>query len=79
MRVIAYTFCADVHCPACTSQDAAAGLLRRVPPLQLGADEHGLAYDLVDREDNPIHPVFDTDEDVDGSFTHCGDCHGALQ
>ncbi len=78
MRVIAYTFEADVHCPACTREDASAGLLMRKPPLQIGVDEHGLAYDLIDREGNPIHTVFDIDEDIDGSFSYCGDCHEKL-
>jgi hypothetical protein len=42
-------------------------------------DEHGLPMDLIDREGNPVHPVYDIDEDVDGAFTHCGDCHEELQ
>ena len=70
-RIIAYTYCADVHCPDCTSADADVGILRREPPLRLDVDEHGLAYDLIDREGNPIHPVFSTDE---FDFTSCSDC-----
>lgn len=75
MQIIAYTYDADVSCPDCASHDASAGILRRVPPLQGGADEHGLAYDLVDREGNPVHPVFSTDEH---EFTHCADCGAEL-
>ena len=70
-RIIAYTYCADVHCPDCTSADADVGILRREPPLRPDVDEHGLAYDLIDREGNPIHPVFSTDE---FDFTSCSDC-----
>lgn len=78
MRVIAYTYDADVHCPGCANEDANVGILHREPPLQLGVDEHGLAYDLMDKEGNRITPVFDTDEDQDGVFTHCGDCRQKL-
>ena len=70
-RIIAYTYDADVHCPACASNDAAVGILRREPPLSLYGDEHGLAYDLIDREGNHIYPVFSTDEH---DFTSCNDC-----
>jgi len=78
MKIIGYTYCADIHCPACAAQDAAVGILKRMPPLSMGTDEHGLAFDLIDREGNPIRPVFDIDEDVDGAFTHCGDCYEEL-
>ena len=74
-RIIAYTYCADVHCPACASADADVGILHRAPPLSLDVDEHGLAYDLIDREGNRVHPVFSTDEH---EFTHCGDCGADL-
>ena len=47
------------------------GILRREPPLSLDVDEHGLACDLVDREGNPVRPVFSTDEH---DFTSCSDC-----
>jgi hypothetical protein len=75
MNIIAYTYNADIHCPDCTHNDAACGLLKRVPPLQLETDEHGIALDLEDSEGNPVHPVFSTDE-ID--LTHCGDCHQEL-
>ena len=70
-RIIAYTYCADVHCPTCASADADVGILERKPPLSLDVDEHGLTFDLVDREGNPVHPVFSTDEH---EFTSCSDC-----
>lgn len=72
MRVIGYTYEADVHCPSCAFNAAAVGLLKREQPLALGSDEHGLAFDLVDREGNPIHPIFSTDEGADVEV--CGDC-----
>lgn len=74
-RIIAYTYDADVHCPDCANHHAVIGMLERQPPLQLNTDEHGLAYDLVDREGNHVHPVFSTDEH---GFTHCGDCGAEL-
>lgn len=78
MRIVGYCYEADVHCPACAEHHAAVGCLTRQPPLEMGADEHGLAFDLIDREGNPIHPVFDIDEDSI-SLTHCGDCRQELQ
>lgn len=71
MRIIAYTYLADVHCPTCTREAVADGALVRKEPLWFNTDEHDLHQDLVDREGNPIHPVFDIDEDLP---THCGDC-----
>lgn len=76
MKIIGYSYCADVHCPDCAARDAAVGILKRVPLLQMGTDEHGLAYDLVDREGNPVHPMFTTDE---YEFEVCGDCRQELQ
>jgi hypothetical protein len=64
MRIIGYTYCADIHCPACTREDAAVGLLTRKPPLVMDTDEHGLAF--------PIYDIMEHD------FTHCGDCHEEL-
>ena len=75
MRIIGYTFEADVQCPACTIHMANVGRLRREPPITLGVDENGLPMDLVDREGNLVHPVFDIDEH---EFTNCGACGAAL-
>lgn len=75
-RIIAYTYDADVHCPACTRFDS--GSKRLTLPIQVpmsALDEHGLHESLVDREGNPVHPVFSTDET---DFTHCGDCGSGL-
>lgn len=68
MRIIAYTYEADVHCPACANQRF--GLYIRFP-----RDEHGIPLDSKDREGNPVRPVFVTDEH---HFTHCGDCNAEL-
>ena len=75
MRIIAYTYCADVHCPECTKRDAAVGIIKREPPLRMGTDMHGITEDLVDSEGNRVHPVLDIDEH---DFTHCGDCREEL-
>lgn len=76
-RVIGYTYCADTHCVSCTQEAANVGILTRVPPLELGTDEHGLAYDLTDREGNRVHPMFSTDE-VPARGEHCGDCGNVI-
>ena len=74
MKIIAYTYEADVHCPACTKKASRRMLLDHRHPFAMGTtmkDDHGIEYDLVDDGGNLIHPVFNTDEH---SFTHCGDC-----
>lgn len=74
-RILAYTYEADVHCPACTFADAVPGYLYRSPLVPPERDEHGIALDLVDWEGNPVRPVFSTDEH---EFTHCSDCGESL-
>lgn len=77
MRIIGYTYEADVHCPACTEHRAAIGVLKRQPPLQMRTDEHGIAMDLIDRQGNPVNPL----HDIDGAateLTHCGTCYEEL-
>jgi hypothetical protein len=81
MRIIAYTYEADVHCPACAA--SRFGNFDKFKYTSDGLitgdhDHNGIAYTNIDREGNPIHPVFDIDEDQDGTFTHCGDCREEL-
>lgn len=83
MRIIAYTYAADVHCPECAREAYRANTTLHHPIFKdlydTGpADEHGVGLKAVDCEGNPIHPVFDIDEDPDGTFTHCGDCRQEL-
>lgn len=78
MRIIGYAYNAGIHCPDCAYNASAVGAdgLHRIPPLQLGADEHGLAFDLRDSDGSAVHPVFSTDENA--SEEYCGDCHARL-
>jgi len=78
MKIIAYTYAADVHCPACTRK--ATGNMKvdheHLHGVGFSAlDSFGIEYDTVDSEGNLLHPVFDTDEH---EFTHCGDCHSEI-
>ena len=73
MRIIAYTYDAAMHCPACTLRNFHTGRLALAYPC--ANDEHGVPYDLLDREGNPVRPVFTTDEH---DFTHCCDCGEGL-
>ena len=78
MKIIAYTYEADVHCPACTKLSTERMQLDHSHPYAMGdagEDDHGIEYDLVDSEGNLIHPVFNVDEH---GFTHCGDCNERL-
>lgn len=81
MRVIAYTYCADVHCPECAREAFRANTTLKLPRSngQLydtgPADENGVGVDAIDSEGNPVRPVFSTDEH---NLTHCGDCRQPL-
>lgn len=67
MKIIAYTYEADVHCPQCARQYFKPGEFIAIGQL----DEHCIDSEQLDREGNRVHPVFDID---DVEFTHCGDC-----
>lgn len=101
MRIIAYTFEADVHCIDCTAARFAHSpsngffwvehnnnpVNRRSygkPGIftsytgngeETALDEHRIPELATDREGNPVHPVFSTDEH---DFTHCGTCREEL-
>ena len=82
MRVTAYTYMADYHCPDCTkvARDNGALVVNNYHPhaVKLGSspdlnrDQHDQHYNLVDREGNLIHPIFDIDEKLQP--LHCCDC-----
>lgn len=75
-RIIAYAFEADVHCPACTAlahQRSSIRFQLRPESVAGRRDEHGLPETMMDREGNPVHPIFSTDEQLEPLF--CGDCH----
>lgn len=59
MRVIAYTYEADIHCPACAKAAHAGGRLTLAgrPTIDL----NGLPEFLDDREGNPVGAIFSTD------------------
>lgn len=63
MRIIAYTYEAGIHCPACA--------------IARFGGEPGHTWvleDAVDREGNPVHPVFAIDEmDEDEACATCGE------
>lgn len=77
MRVIGYTYVADIHCVDCALAAHAAGQFTLDDPLNHGPgdDENGLPYAATDSEGNPVHPVFSTDE---REITHCRDCGSGL-
>ena len=85
MRVIAYTYAADVHCPQCTRMAVVNRRLTRNHdhPHAIGRvvsqalDENSVPLDMEDREGNLAKPVFDIDEAAQ-ELTHCGDCQEEL-
>ena len=83
MKVIAYAYMADIHCPGCTRSALQSGSnlhidnqhLCAVPVKHTSMDEFGIPLNAFDKEDNRIRAVFATDTlDV----THCCDCGGEL-
>lgn len=75
MNVIAYTYDADYHCPAC-AEERFRGITHGLEPS-----------DFQDSEGNPPHPLFDTDEwfanDIyegnSKATLYCGDCHEIIE
>ena len=78
MSIVAYSYLGALHCPYCTGYALRAyrqQIMRPYPgPAQL--DEHGLPDDMIDREGNPVHPVFSTDEIAPSEV--CDDCFRPL-
>lgn len=73
MKIIAYTFEAAVHCVDCTlARHAKHPFALTDCPEGTGNDETGLPYAAEDREGNPVHPVFSTDEIT--AVECCDDC-----
>lgn len=75
MRIIAYTYEAAMHCPACTLRNFHTGRLALAYPC--ANDEHGVPYDLLDRDGNEVRPVFRTDEIE--PYDACDDCGEAIE
>ena len=91
MEVVGYTYDADMHCVKCT-MDYARAVEYKDYDWQGYSDEDievehspgildmekAIELEIIkDSENNPIHPIFDTDEAGD-SPDHCGDCHEYL-
>jgi len=76
-RIVAYTYNAGIHCPACAAAAHEKGRFRDAPGLPPGTDEHGLPYAAADSEGNLVHPVFSTDEPpVEGWY--CETCDAVI-
>jgi hypothetical protein len=76
VRIVAYTYEAGINCPTCARRAWQAGRLV-ASGQDTRLDEHGMPADgLIDREGNPVHPVFDTDEF--GLGEPCDTCHDLI-
>lgn len=78
MRIVGYTFNADLWCVGCTLDAVRRGVLNSDmshPYAVAGLDECGVPTDAVDREWNLAHPAFDI-EARDGDS--CGGCGGPV-
>ena len=72
VAIIAYTYEAAMHCPACARRRFARDTLMAVA----ACDRHGVPLHALDREGNPVHQVFSTDETREGEA--CDTCHEVL-
>lgn len=90
MRIIAYTYDADVHCVDCarhqfavnalidiTKNDGYGSLHTLTDGTTEELDENLIPVGQEDSEMNPVHPVFSTDEQLEPLF--CGDCHEEIE
>lgn len=68
MNVIAYAYEADHHCIDCTRERFGGSA---------EADQNGVPIRARDNEGNPVHPVFDTDEQFLDLV--CGDCGEVIE
>lgn len=68
-KVIAYAYDADIHCVNCTHKRFDGFMYYACGQWYM----HGAAKDS---EGNPVHPVFDTEENPDGLY--CGDCRETI-
>lgn len=77
MKIIGYVYDAAEHCPSCTRNDYIDFKLRLSPEAvakrSTGIDQHAIPYDLIDREGNPVQPIYDIDEPGD-SPESCDTC-----
>jgi hypothetical protein len=78
MNIVAYSYLAALHCPHCTRSALRAyrQQIMRPHPGPEWLDEHGLPDDMIDREGNPVRPVFSTDEIAPSEV--CDDCFRPL-
>lgn len=74
MRIVAYAYEADIHCPACAKAAHAGGRLTMVGrPI---IDSNGLPQQLDDREGNPVGAIFSIDN-IEPRLC-CGTCRKEL-
>lgn len=92
MRIIAYTYEADFHCPSCAEKrfghgEKAGRAALNLPLAAVEFDEHWIPLRQEDDEGNEVRPVFSTDElpcdlpaEAGGySPVVCGDCHAVIK
>ena len=93
MRIIAYTYEADVHCIDCTVEkyhySKQPWIDWRFEIPHPASDTNGIHVGQQDSEGNLVHPLFSTDEwqELDPSFLGenptqylaCGDCHEIIE
>jgi hypothetical protein len=79
VSIVGYSYDAAVHCPACTTVDFINGTIRPKQSChECVLDAQALPEEMFDREQNPVHPIFSTDEH-DEATEHCDTCRADLR
>lgn len=91
MKIVAYTYEADIHCVKCaverfarlepthSLQPASYGFTETLSDgSTIDLDENRIDIEQMDNEGNKITPVFAIDE-ILREHKHCGDCHEPLE
>lgn len=79
VSIVGYSYDAAVRCPACTTVDFINDAIRSKQSYRdCALDEHDLPEEMFDREQNPVHPIFSTDEHGEAT-EHCDTCRADLR
>lgn len=78
VSIIGYSYDAAAHCPVCAAVDFINGVIQGDRnDTKIQRDQYDLPEQMIDREQNPVHPIFSTDAESEcGDF--CDRCHTNL-
>lgn len=78
MSIIGYAYNSEIHCMDCTLDAISNGVLKlqtKTRQVQ-GIDGIEILENITDMDGNPIHPIYDTDDNSESEV--CADCKTRL-